>query len=75
MNSLLAQAARLPAFNLVHLALFIIVAISLVGIVWVVAKVNGVSPPAWVVQIFWVVVCAVVAICAVLFIASFAGWA
>lgn len=75
MIPLLAQAARLPAFNLVHLALFLIVAISVIGIVWVVAKVNGVSPPGWAVQVFWIVVCAVVCICAVLFIASFAGWA
>ena len=45
--------------------ILIIIIISVVGILYVVAKANNVAIPPWVVQIFWIVCIAVVAIFAI----------
>lgn len=74
MNLLLAQAVRVFGFNIVHVALLLVLAISLVGIVLVVARVSKVSPPGWFIDMMWIVLAGAVAIGAILLLAGLAGW-
>ena len=50
------------AYTIPQLVIFAIIAISVIGILFVVAKANGVAIPGWVVQIGWIVLLAIVAI-------------
>ena len=52
------------------IAIGVVLAIVIIGIVWVVIKESGVPIPAWVLKILWLVLLAVVAIVAIKFVAS-----
>ncbi len=57
-------------WTMVDMAIFLVVMIGIVGIVYIVAKASGVPIPAWVFQIAGLVVLIVVAIFAIRLIAS-----
>jgi hypothetical protein len=57
--------AQLAGYSIAQMVIAIIIIISVVGILYVVAKANGIAIPGWVVQIFWIVVVAFCAIFAI----------
>ncbi len=57
--------AQLGGYSISQMVIALIIIISVVGILYVVARANGVEIPPWVVQIFWIVCVAACAIFAI----------
>ena len=65
----LAQA-WLGGGSFAHMAIVLVIAISICGILYVVIKQSGIPIPGWVITIAWICLLAVVAIFAIRFLAS-----
>lgn len=52
------------------LAIWLVIAAAIVGIVFVACRAMGVAIPGWVIQIFWIVVVCVVCVMAIRFVAG-----
>ena len=64
----LAQAWMGGGF--IHLAILVVIIVSICGIVWVVVKQSGIPIPGWVITIAWILLLAVVAVFAIRFLGS-----
>ncbi len=70
---LLAQqhvGGQMASWGIVEWIIAIIVICGIVGVAWIVLRVIGVSPPAWLIQILWILIAVVVGILAIKFLAS-----
>ncbi len=68
MAMLMAQS--LGGYSLVQIAILVVVALAVVGLVIVAQRQFGVAVPAWLVQVVWIVIAAVVIIAAIKFVAG-----
>jgi hypothetical protein len=67
---MLAALLAMGGYSIGQIAIFIVVAVVLIGIVIIATRVAGVTIPSWVWQIAWLVGLAVVAIVAIRFVMS-----
>lgn len=67
---MLASLLAVGGYSLAQIAIFVVVAVVLLGIVIIVTRVAGVPIPPWVWQIVGLCLIAVVAIVAIKFVAS-----
>lgn len=59
--------------EITRIAIWVIIVLAVVGIVFVAAPAMGVAVPGWAVTVFWIVVVAVVCIFAIKFLAGVAN--
>ncbi len=52
------------------IAIAVVIVCAVVALVYVFFRQSGISPPAWLIQVFWIVVAAVVVIAAIRFVLS-----
>lgn len=67
MTTLLAQ---IGGYSFVQIAIFIVIALAVIALVYVAAKQMGVPIPGWLIQVLCIVFVAVVVILAIKFVAS-----
>jgi uncharacterized membrane protein len=76
---MLALASLLPIFaqlhnpgswDVVHIAIGVVIIAAIVGVVYIALRQFGVVPPAWFMQIIWIIVVAFVCVAAILILAS-----